>query len=287
MATSSIKTSQLMKVIITTLIFILPLLVNAQLSNQQETSVFTKERIQLSVGFGSRINFGTSGNMTTNLESKADFSNYTHQYVVSENIQKPIILMACQVEMAYTHAFGLSHAMQLDIAFGQNSAFFGGYSVGWEIPLASNKNGFSLQPGFSFMLGYSKHYIGQLNRFYGDFPFQDFDPIQIEDSQYFGDRLSVHITQDQVALIYGPELALNFIPPTSKVGLRFSTGYYLSGSESEAIIIFDQFNNDFPEASSLTVHNPVLDVFHNGRLLTKNPFNYGGLHANLSVVFDF
>jgi len=276
-----------MRVILTMFIFILPFLVNGQFSNEQEISVFTKERIRLSVGFGPRISLGNSVNMTSKLKSKADFSDYTHLYTISEDIQKPIILMGYQAEMAYTHAFGLSHAMQLDIAFGQNSAFFGGYAVGWEIPLTGNKNGFSLQPGFSFMLGYSKHYIGQLNRFYGDFPFQDVDPIQIEDSQYFADRLSVHITQDQVAVIYGPKLALNFMPPTSKVGLRFSTGYYLSGADNEAVVIFDQIDNDFPKASSLSIHSPVLDVFYNGRLLSKNPFNYGGLHANLSVVFDF
>jgi len=198
----------LIKVVLTTLLFVLPLWVNAQINNENSSAVSAKERFWLSIGFGPRISFDNSGNINTALKSKADFSDYTHLYESSKEIQNPIILIGYQAKMGYTHSFGLSHAMQLDIAFGSNRAFFGGYAIGWEIPLMQNKNKLSLQPGLALMLGYSQHFIGELHRFYGNFQNQNNDPFQIGNNQYFADRLSMHITQDKVAVIYGPEVTL-------------------------------------------------------------------------------
>jgi len=255
----------------------------------------SKERLWFSFGLGPRIHQTTPGRINTYLDSKTDFTNYTNRFEGVKRIYNSIILIGGQAKINYTHPIGLNHGILLDIAFGDNRAYFGGYSLGWEIPLIRKKNRLHVQPGLAFLLGYTQHLIGEI----GTTDFLDFEAnlIQIGNTQYFGTRLKMFMTQDKVSYVYGPELAFNFMGSQSNVGFQLSAGYYFGGAQSDAIVIFDPVDRnqdflsrgqDFRKTSSLSVNNSELNIFYNENIpIQKSLFDYGGLRGTASITVDF
>jgi len=149
---------------------------SAQFSNEnlENTSgEISKERLWFSFGLGPRIHQTSPGN--TNL------LNYVNQFEGVRRINNLFVLIGYQAKINYTQPMGLNHGLLLDIAFGDNRAYFGGYTIGWEIPLIRKKTRLNIQPSLAFLIGYTQHFIGELGP--TDFSYFDSNIIQIGDTQ--------------------------------------------------------------------------------------------------------
>lgn len=287
-----------MKIVITFLFFTaLSIGLNAQFLNENfenAATEFSKERLWFSFGIGPRIHQTSPGIINTYLNSNINLQNYTSQFEGVKRIYNLFLLIGYQAKVNYTQPIGINHGLLLDIAFGDNRAYFGGYSIGWEIPLIRKKTNLHIKPGMAFLLGYTQHFIGELGP--TEYSYFNSNIIQIGDTQYFGTRLKMYLTQDKVAYTYGPELSINLIPTQSNVGFQISAGYYFNGADSDAVIIFDPIRNfdlsrssiSENKASALSVHNTELNMYYNENILMqKNPFSYSGFRSTASITFDF
>ncbi len=252
------------------------------------TNNLSKERLFFSFSVGPRIQQTPLKTIHTFLLSKTDINSIIRQFEGNHRIENPVIFIGYQAKLSYTQQVGLNHSVLLDISFGNNKAYFGGYAMGWEIPLIQKKTSLHMLPNFAFLLGYTQHYIGALSVF----DVNDFggNIIQISNTQFFSDRITMHLTQDEVAYIYGPELAFSIFSDVSNVSFLFSGAYYFNSAPGDAAVIFTGNNlaNGFEKSATLNVANPLLNVYYNENILIeKNPFNYGGVRCNFSIVFDF
>lgn len=264
---------------------------SAQFSNENFENAYSeisKERLWFSFGLGPRIHQTNPGLINTNLESTTNLLTYNSLFKGVKRINNLFVLIAYQAKINYTQPVGLNHGLLLDIAFGDNRAYFGGYTIGWEIPLIRKKTNLHIQPGMAFLMGYTQHFIGELNPV--DFTYFANNIIQIGNTQYFNTKLKMHLTQDKVAYIYGPELTINLIPTQSNAGFQLSAGYYFADTQSDAVVLFDPVNrrDNNRKVSSLSVNSSQLNIFNNENILIqKNPFNYSGLRCTASITFDF
>lgn len=281
-----------MKIVFTFFLFItISFGLNAQFSDdnvENANSEISKERLWFSFGLGPRRHQTTPGIINTNLQSSINLLTYISLFKGVKRIENLFVLTGYQVKINYTQPVGLNHGLLLDIAFGDNRAYFGGYSIGWEIPLIRKKNNIHIQPGMAFLMGYTQHFIGEINPV--DFSYYESNIIQIGNTQYFNTKLKMYLTQDKVAYVYGPELAINLIPTQSNAGFQLSAGYYFRDTQSDAVVVFDPVNrrDNNKIVSSLSANSSELNIYFNeNTLIQKNPFNYSGFRCTGSITFDF
>lgn len=251
-------------------------------------SITLEERTWFRIGVGQRFLNIDQGNVTTYFKANP-FSPYDDRVHKEINpIRKSnLVRLDYQFEVGYAHPFGLSHALMLDVCVENNFAFAGGYSLGWEFSF-DNMEYINIRPALAILLSNTKYDIGQLD-IINDSYYSGNGFIQIGGNSYFTDQFDIYLSQDNLSLLYGPQLHLNFLIKNSVIGLHCSAAYYFNKNFGDTIVVFepDKFA-DNEQVTAVSTNSSRLDVVYNdAAVVTGNfPFHFGGFSAVVGLTFN-
>lgn len=230
----------------------------------------------ISVGGGPRALETTPGSIETYY---VDDSPSRDEFYSTVDIKDDYNRVGLNFELGFAQKIGLSHTFFVDAALGKSLSTFGGYSLGWELPVRMGRSDLVVRPGFNLMYGNTGFRLGRIQN--------ESAFIQVGNKVFYDDYLNIRLSE--YLFVYGPRLDLNFLFP-KRHGITLSVAYDFStmGSSKPKLRFSAPTAEDRPEnaptsaAVKLTDNN--LNINYNGRDIVKLPYDYGGLRITLGFM---
>lgn len=234
-------------------------------------SSFSRRYHAVTVGFGPRILDTTTGTiLATYVDDSPSMDNFSTTTEVLDKYSR----VGINVGYSYGQTKGLSHSLDIDIAFGKNQGIVFYYSLGYSFSKVIDNKSLVIQPALNIGFGDYGFDIGEIEN--------NASYIQIGNDQYFSESLDLDLNAK--TFIFGPALDFHYLLGDFKI---FANVAYdiASGNSNPKLVFKAREARDDGQQSRVDIDgdNPLV-TFNEDRIKSL-PYEASGIRTTFGVGY--